>query len=137
MPALSTATPYGLVEPRVAARAIGAAGAARQPASVVTTPAGVILRIVLLPVSATYTLPALSTATPSGWANRAALPVPSALPELPGQPCQGGDHAAGRHLPNRGVHSVRHVHVARAVHRHTGWIVETARRCPGRRRSRS
>ena len=35
------------------------------PASVVTTPAGVICRIVLLLESATYTVPAVSTATPS------------------------------------------------------------------------
>src|SRR5439155_322489 len=50
------------------------------PASVVTTPAGVTFRIVLLPLSATKTLPELSTATPEGRLNRAALPVPSSLP---------------------------------------------------------
>ena len=40
-------------EPRGAARAVGAAIAPRGPARVVTTPAGVIFRIVSLPVSAT------------------------------------------------------------------------------------
>src|ERR1019366_3318022 len=42
--------------------------------------------MVLLPLSATNTLPALSTATPQGYLNRAALPVPSALPEVPARP---------------------------------------------------
>src|SRR5450631_993218 len=59
-----------------------------RPASVVTTAAGVILRIVWLPVSATYTLPAPSTATENGVANRAALPVPSALPGLFAKPAK-------------------------------------------------
>ncbi len=36
------------------------------PASVLTAAAGVILRIVLFDESATYALPALSTATPNG-----------------------------------------------------------------------
>ena len=53
------------------------------PAMVVTTPAGVTLRIVLLPVSATYTLPELSTARPPGWLKPAALPVPSVDPNVP------------------------------------------------------
>src|SRR5205823_13648032 len=44
------------------------------------------LRIVLLTVSATYTLPEESVATPSGLLNRAALPVPSALPPFPASP---------------------------------------------------
>src|SRR6185437_2738680 len=54
-----------------------------EPARVVTKPAGVILRIALLNSSPTYTLPAGSTATPSGLSNDAALPVPSALPSAP------------------------------------------------------
>ena len=66
LPALSTATPLGIAEPRGAARAIGTAGVPGLPARVVTTPAGVTFRIVWLSVSATYTLPALSTATPEG-----------------------------------------------------------------------
>ena len=56
------------------------------PASVVTAPAGVICRIVLLLVSATYTVPAVLTATPRGELNRAALPVPSVLPVFPARP---------------------------------------------------
>ena len=36
------------------------------PASVLTAPAGMILRMVELPSSATYTAPAASTATPLG-----------------------------------------------------------------------
>src|SRR5262245_40069127 len=43
------------------------------PASVVTTPAGLILRMVWLPMSATYTLSDESTATPEGKKNRAVL----------------------------------------------------------------
>jgi hypothetical protein len=48
------------------------------PASVVTTPPGVTLRMRLLPQSATITLPLLSTATPQGVMNEAPVPVPSA-----------------------------------------------------------
>jgi hypothetical protein len=50
------------------------------PANVVTAPPDVIFRIVLLPLSATYTVPLLSTATPLGEKKRAALPLPSELP---------------------------------------------------------
>src|SRR3954468_23586475 len=50
------------------------------PANVVTTPAGVILRIMLLPSSATYTLPAGSNATSPGVLNNPALPVPFVEP---------------------------------------------------------
>jgi hypothetical protein len=56
------------------------------PAIVLTTPVSVILRIVLLPVSDTYTLPAVSTATADGRSNRASLPVPSVLPVIAGNP---------------------------------------------------
>ena len=48
------------------------------PTTVDAVPAGVILRTGGLSVSATWTLPPASTATPSGWLNRAALPAPSA-----------------------------------------------------------
>jgi hypothetical protein len=48
------------------------------PAKVETTPWGVTLRIALLPVSATYRLPAASIARPDGVLNAAALPAPSA-----------------------------------------------------------
>src|SRR6478609_9888666 len=58
------------------------------PASVVTSPAGVILRITALSSSATYTLPALSTATPFGKLNRAALPEPSVLPKVSAWPAR-------------------------------------------------
>ena len=51
-----------------------------EPAKVVTTPAGVIFRIVLLDESATNTLPDPSTATPAGLMNWAAVPVPSIVP---------------------------------------------------------
>src|SRR5436190_22042876 len=50
------------------------------PASVVTMPPGAIFRIVPFEVSATYTLPAESTAAPSGALKRAARPTPSVLP---------------------------------------------------------
>ena len=59
------------------------------PATVLTTqlaPTGATFRTVWLPESITYTLPALSTATPRGWKNRAPLLVPSALPHTPGKP---------------------------------------------------
>ena len=54
------------------------------PASVVTTPPGVVtLRMRLFPVSATTTLPAGSTATPYGPAKAALVPAPSANPAAP------------------------------------------------------
>ena len=53
------------------------------PANVLTTPAGVIIRIKLLPKSATNTLPALSVVIPMGTLNEAAVPVPLALPAAP------------------------------------------------------
>src|SRR6476661_2867302 len=59
-----------------------------KPAKVLTTRAGVILRIVLLLVSATKMLPTLSMATAAGPLKRAALPVPLALPVLPAKPAK-------------------------------------------------
>jgi hypothetical protein len=56
------------------------------PARVVTTPAGVIRRMVWFSRSATMTFPAASQATPVGKAKRAAPPVPSALPDDPASP---------------------------------------------------
>src|SRR6267143_786098 len=53
------------------------------PAKVVTTHSdweGEILRMVLLPVSATYKLPELSRVRPNGPLKRAAMPVPSLVP---------------------------------------------------------
>src|SRR4051794_17490352 len=54
-----------------------------EPANKVTTPAGVILRISLLPVSATNTLPDESTAMPDGALNCADVPVALVLPAVP------------------------------------------------------
>jgi len=56
------------------------------PASVLTAPAGVILRMVSLPLSAMNTLPALSVAMPVGSLKRAVIPAPSELPMAPGVP---------------------------------------------------
>ena len=53
------------------------------PAKVVTTPLGVILRILWLPISATYTLPKASTASPLGLLKLAATPVPFVEPLTP------------------------------------------------------
>ena len=57
------------------------------PAMVVTTPAGVTLRMVLFSVSATYTLPEASTVTSEGKSNRAEL-VPSEFPAFPASPAK-------------------------------------------------
>ena len=75
-----TATPVGANSLRTTPRQIPASPAA--PATVDAVPAGVILRTEGLSASATWTLPAASTATPSGGSNRAALPVPSARPGI-------------------------------------------------------
>src|SRR4051812_28176972 len=53
------------------------------PPTVVTTPADVTLRMRLLLVSATYTLPAASTLTPDGLLNLALDPVASVNPAVP------------------------------------------------------
>ncbi len=59
------------------------------PARVVTTPPGVIMRMVSLPVSATKTSPVVgSSVTPTGPLNRAAEPVPSVLPAVPAVPAR-------------------------------------------------
>ena len=52
----------------------------------VTTPVGVIFRMVLLPQSATKTLPDPSTVTLWGSLKRAAAPVLSVLPDKPAVP---------------------------------------------------
>src|SRR3954466_4133805 len=57
-----------------------------QPAIVVTTAPAVIFRIVLLPVSATYNVPVLSTVMADGPPNRAAAPVASVDPNCPAVP---------------------------------------------------
>ena len=61
---------------------------------------GVIFRMVLLPVSATKTLPAPSTAMPWGSLKRAAAPVPSALPDEPAVPASVVTTPARRDLPD-------------------------------------
>ena len=53
------------------------------PARVVTVPRGVILRMRLLPESATYTTPAESTARPEGERKLAKVPCPSAQVATP------------------------------------------------------
>ena len=58
------------------------------PAIVVTKPAGVSLRIVSLPRSATYRLPLPSTAMADGRRNEAAAPLPSADPTTPALPAR-------------------------------------------------
>ena len=75
MPDVSTATPFGFLN---IARLPGPSPnpGSPVPAYVVTTPAAVTLRIVLLPASATKTLPDESTAVDQGWLKRAAVPVP-------------------------------------------------------------
>ena len=65
LPLLSTATPEGY-ENEAPAPVPSANAYDPLPASVVTTPPGVTLRMRLLYVSATMTLPLLSTATPVG-----------------------------------------------------------------------
>jgi hypothetical protein len=65
LPLLSTATPKGLLnEAPAPVPSVNAYDPL--PASVVTTPPGVTLRMRLLSPSATTTLPLLSTATPEG-----------------------------------------------------------------------
>ena len=85
--ALSHIKPLGALNRTVAAAvelaAVPAAFANPEvvvPASVVTTPALVILRIQLLAVSATYKLSFLSIAILAGLLNKAAVPVASAYP---------------------------------------------------------
>jgi hypothetical protein len=56
------------------------------PTTVLTTPEAVTLRIVWLFLSATYTVPAESTARPRGESKRASLPDPSVLPDELGLP---------------------------------------------------
>src|SRR5690606_22069507 len=56
---------------------------APEPAKVLTTPPGVILRIRWLKISAIYRLPAASKTPPEGWLKLAAVPVPLAAPIAP------------------------------------------------------
>ena len=61
------------------------------PASVVTTPAAVTLRITWLFLSATKRLPLESSASPYGWLKRAAVPVPSTEPDMLGAPANAAN----------------------------------------------
>ena len=87
------------------------------PAKVVTTPAGVIVRIVWLPCRRRRRCLRASTATPYGRLNRAALPVPSVLPLASARPAKRGDDAGRRDLADRVVAGVGDIDVARAVDR--------------------
>jgi hypothetical protein len=82
LPLLSTATPAGQLN-EAPAPVPSANVADPLPASVVTTPPGVSLRMRWLFLSATMTLPLLSTATPEGSMNKAPAPAPSENPYDP------------------------------------------------------
>src|SRR6266700_4639047 len=77
LPAVSTATPRGLLNCATLPGPSLLPAYKGEPAMVVTTPAGVIFRMVWLKESATYTLAAVSTASPYGELNRATGLVPS------------------------------------------------------------
>ena len=78
-PLASTVTPVGALN-CAAAPVPSANPAVPLPASVVTTPPGVIFLMRLLISSATKTFPLASTVTPYGVLNSALAPVPSVLP---------------------------------------------------------
>src|SRR5205809_7791352 len=86
--ALSTATGRGKLQRAVLPVPLALPVLAAKPAKVLTTRPGVILRMVLLLVSATKMLPTLSMATAAGPLKRAALPVPLTLPVLPAKPAK-------------------------------------------------
>src|SRR5512142_1361652 len=69
-PAVSAAIPAGPLKD-AAVPAPSAAPTEPEPANVVTTPAGVILRILLLKLSTTYRFPELSDVIPKGMLNDA------------------------------------------------------------------
>src|SRR6266853_1865824 len=66
LPAVSTATPRGLLNCATLPGPSLLPVVKGEPAIVVTTPAGVTFRMVLLAVSATYTLSAASSPRPNG-----------------------------------------------------------------------
>jgi len=61
-------------------------------------------------------VPAESTATSDGELKRAALPVPSALPVLPGETGNGGYPACWGHLADGVIVRVGDVEIAGSVH---------------------
>ena len=83
----------------------------------VTTPAGVIFRMVSLLMSATKTLPLSSAATPQGLRNRALVPMPSLLPGWPASPAKVLTTPFGCDLPNGIVGRIRHINIAGTIHR--------------------
>src|SRR5256885_2003838 len=105
LPLPSTATPYGPLnvadapgpstEPATLGRPAILLTWPAAPANVETTPAEVILRMVEFVASTTKTLPLLSTATPVGKLNRAAVPVPSVEPNTPDVPAKVETTPAG------------------------------------------
>ena len=80
---LYIATPYGPPKRAAAPVASVVPSEPAVPARVVTTPAEVIFLMVKLSYSVTYKLPAASIAISVGLLNLAAVPVPSADPEVP------------------------------------------------------
>ena len=76
-PTPSTAIPYGRSKVAVVVPTPSAEPLLPVPASVVTAPVGVILRMRLLVLSATYSTPAESKVRPTGPVKRALVPVPS------------------------------------------------------------
>jgi hypothetical protein len=104
LPAPSTATP---------------SGESSSLASVVTTPVGVIFRMVLLlRSSATKTLPAPSTATPDGPVESGGGPRAVRASVTERCPRERGHHASRRDLADGAVERVGDEDVARPVHRH-------------------
>src|SRR3569833_1112062 len=87
-PELSIARPVGELKPAEVPVLSALPEWPNDPANVVTTPIGVILRIAWFELSATYTLLPASTTTPEGNRNLAALPVPSTAPATPGDPAR-------------------------------------------------
>ena len=87
------------------------------PASVVTTPAGVIFRMVLLLASVTYTVPALSTAIPRGLVESRGTARPVGVAARPRQPRERRHDAAGCDFPDRVIAGIGDIERAGAVER--------------------
>src|SRR6266581_43651 len=77
VPLLSTARPWGRLNSAAAPVPSALPAVPAVPASVLTTPAGVILRMVWFLIPAVYRLPALSRTTPNWGGNPAAAAGPS------------------------------------------------------------
>ena len=83
-----TAMPQGLLNRAVVPAPLALPEVPAKPATVVTTPAEVILRTVWLPLSATWKVPEASKAMAFGVLKRALPPVASVLPEVPASPAK-------------------------------------------------